>query len=989
MLRHSNRFARPLHSIVRSAAALLILCAAASLSACNSGNSYAGPPAPQLNSISVSPPDSSLAMGLTTQFSATGMYSDGSKKDISTQVTWSSSNSAMASISSSGLAMPVSPGSVTITATLGSVSGSTGLTTTVATLVVIDISPALPSIASGLTQTLTATGVYTDNSVHNLTAAVVWSSSAPLVATVSNSAGSYGLATSLMPGSTIITATLGSVSGTATLTVTSATLVSIGVTPANLIIANGLTQQFTATGIYTDNSTHDLTNSAIWSSSATTAATISNSAGSNGLATAVSPGPTTISAAIGAISGSTTLTVTAATLVSIGVTPANPSVASGLQPQFMATGIYTDNSTQNLTTQVVWSSSASTVATVSNSAGFYGLASTFMPGTATVTATMGGISGSTGLTVTAATLVSISVTPATSSIASGLTQQFVATGLYTDNSTQDLTLSVAWTSLSTTVATINNASGTQGLATGVSPGMTTITAAYSGTTITGSTTLTVTPASLVSIAVIPANPSIAYGTSQQFAASGTYTDGSIQPLTTTVTWSVLDPTIATISNGSGSQGLATSVAQGMTTVTATLGAVSGSTGLTVTPASLVSIAVTPANPTIFNGTNQQFTATGTYTDNSTQDLSSLATWASTVASIATIGNATGSQGLASAVGVGTTSITATWLGVTSPATTLTSTADPQYAYSSNQNDNTLTQYTIGTTGLLTTDGNVATGNEPNAVVEDPSGRYVYVANWVDATISQYTIGSGGALTGVGTVATGSNPGSIVIDPSGTYVYVANTGSSTISEFSIGAGGVLTPIGTLSPSGNGPACIIADPTGTYIYTADEGGTVSQYTIGAGGVLSLTASVAAGNNPQSVAVDRTGQYAYVANYNDGTLSEYTVGSSGTLTLSGTIATGSNPESVTVDPTGHYVYVANYGSANVFEYKIGTGGQLTLITMIAAGNGPWFVTADASGRFVYVGNFNDSSITEYSIGTNGALTLIGTVSTGSGPNAIDTGF
>ena len=86
-------------------------------------------------------------------------------------------------------------------------------------------------------------------------------------------------------------------------------------------------------------------------------------------------GSTTISATSGSISGSTTLTVTSATLVSIAVTPANPSIANGLTEQFTATGTYTDNSTQNLTTQVTWSSSNTAVATVSNASGSQGLAS--------------------------------------------------------------------------------------------------------------------------------------------------------------------------------------------------------------------------------------------------------------------------------------------------------------------------------------------------------------------------------------------------------------------------------------------------------------------------------------------------------------------------------------------------------------------------------------------------------------------------------------
>lgn len=88
------------------------------------------------------------------------------------------------------------------------------------------------------------------------------------------------------------------------------TLVSIGVTPTDPSIATGATQQFTATGTYSDNTTQDLTASVTWSSSATAVATISNTAGSNGKATSVAAGTTTIKATSGSISGSTTLRVT-------------------------------------------------------------------------------------------------------------------------------------------------------------------------------------------------------------------------------------------------------------------------------------------------------------------------------------------------------------------------------------------------------------------------------------------------------------------------------------------------------------------------------------------------------------------------------------------------------------------------------------------------------------------------------------------------------
>ena len=93
------------------------------------------------------------------------------------------------------------------------------------------------------------------------------------------------------------------------------------------------------------------------------------------------------------------------------------------------------------------------------------MALAFSVGSAILSASLQGHSASTTLTVTAATLVSIAITPPTPRIALGTTQQFTATGTYTDNSTQNLTASVTWASATPSVATISNAAGSNGLAT--------------------------------------------------------------------------------------------------------------------------------------------------------------------------------------------------------------------------------------------------------------------------------------------------------------------------------------------------------------------------------------------------------------------------------------------------------------------------------------------------------------------------------------------
>ena len=282
------------------------------------------------------------------------------------------------------------------------------------------------------------------------------------------------------------------------------TLSSITVTPVNPTVTMGSTEQFDAVGTYSDSSMKDLTSQVTWASADPAVATISNASGSKGLATAVGGGSSSITATLGGIIGSTTLTVSSAHLVSIAVTPDQPSVAKGLTEQFTATGTLSDGSSQDVTSQVAWTSANTAVATISNAAGSHGLATAAATGTSTITATLNGISGSTVLAVTPAILVSLAVTPANPSVLEGLTEAFTATGTYSDHSTQNLTNQVTWSSANTAVASIT----TTGVASGVAPGTSVITASLNG--LSGATQLTVT-------APIPPPPPLVTITSVQLS----------------------------------------------------------------------------------------------------------------------------------------------------------------------------------------------------------------------------------------------------------------------------------------------------------------------------------------------------------------------------------------------------------------------------------------------------------------------------------------
>ena len=175
---------------------------------------------------------------------------------------------------------------------------------------------------------------------------------------------------------------------------------------------------------------------------------------------------------------------------------------------------------------------------------------------------------------------------------------------------------------------------------------------------------------LVSIAVTPTSPSVAAGLTQQFTAIGTYSDNSTADFTSSVGWSSGNSTVATINSKSG---VAKSLTVGASVITATSGSVSGSATLNVTPPILRSVAITP-NPVNYGngnigivatiGSNVQLTATGTYSDGTSQNVSTIANWTSDVPSVASVGLTTG---LTNAVSTGFCTISATIGSITATA----------------------------------------------------------------------------------------------------------------------------------------------------------------------------------------------------------------------------------------------------------------------------------------------------------------------------------
>ncbi len=433
-----------------------------------------------LVSLTITPSEASMAPGTGLQLHARGTFSDKTTRDMTGSVVWTSSGPGIASIDGNGLARSLesSSGTTTITATSGAVKASTDVT--ISPLVSITVTPQDATIAQGTAQRFTAAGTLQNSATQDLSPSVTWSASGGAGVTVDSS----GLATapSATAGSAIISATFGLLTGSAVLTI--ADIISIGVTPFQANVTTGATQQFNATGNFSNLARQELTSFVTWSSSSPAFAIINN----KGLAASIAPGPAVITAFFRGVSGSALMNVTGPELASISITVDRQSLPAGSSSQLSAVARFSDGSTQVITEAVTWSSSNSEVATVSNQPGTKGVIEALTEGSTVISASLSGVtSNRVTLTVTTARVSSLRIAPVNPRVGVGSTVQFTVVFVFSDGTTGPITNPIIWSSSIGAVAVI----GPDGLATALTPGTTTITAVSGNSS--ASTVLTVTP----------------------------------------------------------------------------------------------------------------------------------------------------------------------------------------------------------------------------------------------------------------------------------------------------------------------------------------------------------------------------------------------------------------------------------------------------------------------------------------------------------------
>jgi hypothetical protein len=348
----------------------------------------------------------------------------------------------------------------------------------------------------------------------------------------------------------------------------------LSLSPSNPQIAQGTFQKFNLRGLYASGHHRDLTELAHFSVFAPDGSQIPMA--EDGLLAIEPPGRYTVSAELNGRAVSTTLTVTAAKLKSVSLSPTAPQVPKGLSQAFTATASFSDGTTQDVTEGASWSEKdlvGSGVALLSSK----GVATAKNVGQASISVHYKTVSASTTLTVTAAVLTSLSLSPTNPTLVVGNSLTFSAQGTFSDGTVQDVTAAADWGVADLVGSGVASMEGSTVIAD--SAGQATISVFYEG--LEADTNLTVNAVTLKALQISPLAPSVLKGGTQQFSATGAYSDGTTQDLTKTVSWTATDIAPAVGVASITASGLATGNQGGQATITASYLGHSASTTLTV------------------------------------------------------------------------------------------------------------------------------------------------------------------------------------------------------------------------------------------------------------------------------------------------------------------------------------------------------------------------------------------------------------------------
>lgn len=485
-----------------------------------------------LSSIHVRTLRTSLPQQVSQAFTAIGFFSDGSQQDLSKDVSWTSNDPAIADFETNNEMNTKATGSVTVTASLGDIKGELNVTVVDQALSELFFRPVKNPIPLGIGVSLRVYGQFSSDTIIDLTDQVTWSND--------NSASFFldeqqniGKVVALTSGSAKITASLGAVSTSTTLTSSDASLEEISISPTQIKLPTDYQRQLTAIGFYSDGSSFGITKQASWYSSAPTIVETDNAF--SGIVKSVASGKAVIFSALGDQISGREIDVTdldiASNTTAISISNVEEKLPVGFSLYMSAIGVDIDGYGYYATQFVDWGINDNSLAIFSSFDNEEGLLTATSPGNATVSAKLGELSVEKTITITDAKLVSIEIQNDSTIFPIGQQTRFRAIASFDDNSTLDISDQVVWSVAEKENLFIYPESG---LAIPLAAGTATVKASKGD--ITGSLAIITNDAKLTGIAINAAATSIIVKASLPLQAVGTYDDGSTRDITSLVYW---------------------------------------------------------------------------------------------------------------------------------------------------------------------------------------------------------------------------------------------------------------------------------------------------------------------------------------------------------------------------------------------------------------------------------------------------------------------
>lgn len=619
----------------------------------------------QLQTLRISAPDLVVPVGGKVEVRAYGIFADHSTQDLTDQVAWESSDQAamaqdQASLGS-GMFAALALGNAQVRAKLQAVASEPlPMQVTGAQLEKLELVVAQKVLPVWQQARVRAIGVYSDGTHRDVSHEVNWEVPATELGRIVSRPGVGFYVRGEGAGEARIQGRLGPVSAATQVQITAGWLSSLLLPAEERSLPLGARQSLSAIGIFSDGTHADVSHSVQWQVGDNKVVAMCGS--SPGHIQASGEGATTVQARWGAHEARSSVRVENAQPISLEITPAQLLLGVNTAQQLSATAIYTNRQVVGVGADVLWRSSDPTVASVESGGVLPGFLVARGPGKAVITATLAGLTTQMSIVVTDATLLSLAVVPDIQQLPAGTQLSLKASGKFSDGRTQDLTDSVLWVSSADNIVSVSNEQASKGRCLGRGLGVAVLTAKL-GTQLSAAS-LTVTDAVITGLQLTQVNPVIAIGTQQTYVATATYSDGTLRDVTTETQWSVSDPTLAAIENAPQMAGVLVALREGSVLVRAAFAGKSAEATLTVTAAALQSVTISAPTSNVPVGTTLQLTATATFSDGSTADVTSQTIWSVGIPDLASISNGAGSRGLLTGLKQGSVTVVAVFQGIT-------------------------------------------------------------------------------------------------------------------------------------------------------------------------------------------------------------------------------------------------------------------------------------------------------------------------------------